>query len=159
MTASNANNVILSKDGKTVTISTTEDEENITKSVMLITPPKSTSAMESDPDSAGYGPNDTKVVDILNKVEQRITIDGFLATGMRTVGAGDSSLDAESKKTDLKKMVLGGGVVAMTYEGSTFNVSIDKISIKNLKKDGTQATDGVVQFSVKFTAVKGEDIA
>ena len=115
-------NVILAKDARTATIATIIDEENLTKALVMITPPKATGKQETDPDNANYGPNTTKILDILNKAEQRITVDGYLATGLRNASEGDSSTNAEGKKSDIKKMFLGGGVIKMVYEGDTFNV-------------------------------------
>ena len=78
MTATLANNVVLVKDGLTITIATQpNDEENLTKGLTNITPPKPTGNQSTNPNASDYGPNATKIVDILSKVEQRITINGF----------------------------------------------------------------------------------
>jgi len=156
MTASNADNVVLSKNGLTVTIATTpDDEENLTKSLITFNPPKSFDNQPTDTNDADYGPNATKIIDILNKVEQRITVNGFLVSYL---GDSDTNNDAIDKKADLKNIFLGGGVVSMTYEGSTFNMNMDKLSIKRVNTDGNMAPNGVMEFSVKFTAIRGEDL-
>ena len=169
MTASVANDVVFSQttisgagsdlgytNPLTVTIGTTGDEENLTKSIFLIPAPKSTAKQETDTTSDNYGPADTKIVDILNKVEQRITVDGFLTTGL---GANDSSYQAEDKKEDLKKIFLGGRVFNMKYEGQVITVNADKMSIRREKFDGLQGTSGEVVFSVKITLIRGVNLA
>jgi hypothetical protein len=149
-------NVILSKNNLVVTIDTEPtDEENLTKTITIISEPKSTGEQESNPASGDYGPNTTKILDLLSKVEQRITIDGFLSNG--TV-SGDTSSTAVGRKADLKNIFLGGGEISMTYEGSTFTVNMDKLSIRRVPVDNNTGIDGVVEFSVKFTCIRGEDL-
>ena len=150
-------NVILTKDGKTVTIATIPtDEENLTKSLLLITEP--ITSREVDPDDPAYATNNTKILDLSMKQEQRINIDGFLVTSLRTVAEGDSSENAQDKKADLKKMFLGQKVMSMTYEGATFNVNLEKLSIRRIDTDGNVAVDGLAEFSVKFTAIRGDNL-
>ena len=160
-----ASNVIISqsgvtrKDGSsftnplTVTIMTIPtDEENVTKSLIPIPSPKSTKSQERDTTSDDYGPKDTKYVDILNKVEDRITVDGALVNG--TI-SGDSSTTALNRKKDLIKIVKGGGVFNMTYEGETFLVNIDKLSVRNTSGTVTTSDEFIQHYTIKFTAVKG----
>ncbi len=155
MTAFSGNNIVLVKNGITVTIGTTpDDEENLTKSLFLITPPKSGNQQSSDPTDPDYGPNSTKIVDILMKCEQRITINGYLVNAL---GDSDSHTDAQSKKSDLKKVFLGGGTATMTYEGSSITVGLEKLSITRVNTEGLAASSGEAEFSIKMTCVKGED--
>ena len=156
MTATIANNIKLVKNGLTVTIDTTSTEENLTKKISMITPGKSTDEQETDPDAADYGPNDTLLIDILSKAEQRITFNGYLSTD---VGSGDSSNDAQGKKDDLKNIFLGGGTFQITFEGSTFAANSDKLSIKRLNTDGLTNLDSVAEFSIQMTVIKGADFA
>ncbi len=150
---------VVRKDGSsftnplTVTImSHPTDETNITKKIILIPVPKSTANQEGDTTDQDYGPNDTKQVDILNKVEHRETIDGSLVNG--TI-SGDSNSTALNRKRDLIKIVKGGGVFNMTYEGETFLVDIDKLSIRNTSGTVTASDEFVQRYSVKFTAIRG----
>jgi hypothetical protein len=137
----------------TVTIMTyPTDEEIITKSIFSIPSPKTTSAQEGDTSSPDYGANSTKFVDILNKVEDRITIDGSLVNGTMS---GDSSTLALDRKKDLKKIVTGGGVFNMTYEGETFLVNTDQISVRKTSGTVTDSDEFVEVYNVKFTAIKG----
>jgi len=150
MTATTAGDVVLEHtDSSTqVTITTSGDEENLTKSLILITPPKSTDNQSIASDSV------TKIIDLLMKAEQRITIDGFLCYN---ADASDTHSTAAGKKSDLKSMFRAGGVLSMTYEGDTFNVNSDKLSIKRIVTDGQAAAVGEAEFSVKMTMVRGED--
>jgi hypothetical protein len=168
MTASNMTNVVLSQttiggngsdlgftNPVTVTISTTGDEENLTKTIIYITPPKTDT--EKDTTVIDYGPNKTISIDILNKVERRITIDGELVNDVVVDYTEDTNTLAEGKKSDLKKLFLGGGVMNMLYEGSVFTISIDKLSIKRERFDGLTGDEGITEFSVKFSAIRSED--
>ncbi len=142
----------------TVTVSTTEDEENLTKNIKVITFPTTTAKKETDTTSPDYGAKEPKILDILMGVEQRITVDGYLVNDTIGTYATDTHSLAEGKKADLKKLFLGGGVINMKYEGEVFTVNMDKLSIKRERFDGMTGEDGVAEFSVKFTAVKGEDL-
>ena len=88
MTATSTQNIVLIKDGTQVTIAlaSTGEEENWTKGLTTITPPKTTTEQGID-----EGKNDTIIVDILMKAEQRYTFDGYLVTGL---GSGDTSSNA-----------------------------------------------------------------
>ncbi len=154
MTAFYGNNVVLSKDGLTVTIGTTPDDtENLTKSLILITPPKSTGSQSDDPTDPNYGAYVTKIIDLLMKCEQRITVNGYLVNGLGT----DSHDDAQSKKSDLKKIFLGGGTATMTYEGNSIDVGIEKLDIQRVNTEGLAANSGEAEFSIKMTCVRGTD--
>jgi len=141
--------------GKVVTIGVQpNDEENLTKTLTVITYPVSTQKQ-----SEGETAKTSKVIDLLLKAEQRITIMGFLFSA--TI-SGDSSTTASGRKTDLKEIFLGGGVCQMTYEGTAFNVAIEKLSIRRLPTayDSTGASvvaDGEAEFSVQMTCVRGDD--
>ena len=142
----------------TVTISTTEDEENLTKNIKVITPPTTTAKKTTDTSDPNYGPKQSKILDILNQVEQRITVDGYLVNDVKGDYSSDSSTYAQGKKLDLKKLFLGGGVINMLYEGQIFTVNMDKLSIKRERYDGKTGDEGVAEFSVKFTVIKGGNI-
>lgn len=145
MTAVNTGNVVIAKNGKTITIATEpNDEENLTKPLTVLTFP----ALN------GAEANDSNILDLLQP-ERRITIDGFLVKG---VDDTDTSLTAAGKKADLKQAFLDGGVMDMTYEGATFKVNMDKLSIKRVPTDNNGEIDGVIEFSVKFTAIRGVNL-
>lgn len=146
-------NIKLEKNGLIVTIGTSSDEETLIKALKFITYPKT--VFDTNPASPDYGPNTTKILDLLMNVEKRITINGYLATG---VLSGDSSNSAQDKKDDLKNIFFGGGVVEMTYEGGTFNVGLEKVLIKRILTDGQTPQDGEAEFTVTLTAVRGENM-
>lgn len=150
MTVAVGTNVVLARGGVTVTVATEIDEENWTKSLVVLTYP---TTPQNQGDS--YSKSTTKILDLLQKPEERVTVDGYLATG---IGASDTSNAASDKKTDLKNMFFAGGVVTMTYEGSSITVGLEKCSVKRLNTEGIAAEDGVPEYSVKFTCVKGEDL-
>jgi len=166
MTATNANNIVLSQVGLTkggvsitnpITVTLglpNNDEEILSKTITLIPNPKPTKNQETDTTDSNYGPNDNRIVDILLKVDERISFDSYLVSNL---SASDSNSDCESAKSDLKKLFLGGGVINMTYEGSTFTVAIERLSIRRVSTDGVQAPDGVIGFNVKMVVVKGVD--
>ena len=152
---------IVRKDGssftnpRTVTIMTLPtDKQNLTKTVIPIPVPKTTANQEGDTEDPDYGPNQTKFVDILNKAEDRITIDGSLVSGAIS---GDSSSTALERKRDLIKIFNGGGVFYMTYEGETFTVSTTGLEVRNVSGTAKETDEFVEKYSVKFTAVKGVD--
>ena len=142
----------------TVTICTTDDEENLTKNIKVITFPTTTAKKEKDTTSPTYGAKEPKILDILMGVEQRITVDGYLVNDTIGTYANDTNSLAEGKKSDLKKLFLGGGVINMKYEGQVFKVNMDKLSIKRERFDGMTGEEGIAEFSVKFTAVKGDNL-
>lgn len=146
-------NIVFKKNGLVVTVATSTDEETLIKALTVKTYPKT--VFDTDPDSPNYGPNTTKILDLLLNVEQRITIRGFLATSL---GDSDTNSAAQSKKSDLKKVFLGGGTCTMTYEGSDIVVGVEKLSVKRLDNDGRSSQSGEAEFSVTATVVRGENM-
>lgn len=149
MTATNANNIILTKDGVQVTIATTADEEIWTKTLSLV--PAPTVTLERD---INTGAKPIKIVDLLLKAERRITFNGFIDFDD---AAGDTSDSAEDKKVDLRKIFFAGGTITLNYEGSDLVINIEKFSVKRILTDGNAAAAGEVEFSVLFTCIVGED--
>ncbi len=145
-----------------VTLGLSQDEENFTKTLVLITQSQSSANWEN-------GKNTTKVLD-LQRTEERVTIDGFLATGVTSttsfdVGDGEGSqtytenVSASTAKDNLKNIFLAGGQCYMTYDNSTFSIHLEKLSIKSDGgKDGQEPLDNVLGYTVKLTAVKGNDL-
>jgi len=160
MAGTTGNDVTLVHSGVTVTISTSGDEENFTKSLINIGQPKTTNGQDIT-----EGENPLKIIDLLMKAERRITIDGFLVNGVNPCtahvtnggSATDTSTTAAGKKADLKSIFFAGCVFSMTYEGATFNVNSDKLSIKRITNDGQAAAVGEAEFSVKMTMIRGEN--
>jgi hypothetical protein len=140
----------------TVTVDTMpNDVENLTKGLEIVPSPKVSADQVNDTTDSEYGANSSQILDLLMKVEQRITINGYLSNGS---WGTDSSTTAAGKKADLKKIFLGGGAFNMTYEGSTFSVNADKLEIRRIaaELDSTQAE--TAEFMVTMTAIRGTDI-
>lgn len=151
MTASKATNVVLTKGGKTVTIANVGYEEVWQKKLQPIDIP--TSVQNQD---IATGAKETKLLDNLMKAQERITVRGHLATG---VGDSDTSNDAEGKRDDLKSMFFAGGVISMTAEGSTFNMNTEQIKVSRRNLDGLTELDGVAEFDIQATFIKGVDLS
>lgn len=156
----NPKNTGSSANLKQVTIATERDEENLNKNLILVDFPTSTKGWED-------GKKDSKAVDLL-RIQERVTIDGFLVTGVGTSGSFDvddgdgpktytEQNNTTQKKSDLKLIFKAGGFEWMTYEGSTFKVHLEKISIVSENKEGYEPNDSEIGFSVKLTAVKATD--
>ena len=146
MTTSPANIIISypysGTETRRVTIATTRVEENWTKALNLITVPKSDK--EKDIDSAE---NETMVIDLLLKKERRWTIDGYLQTGLGTTSPEESNVT--EKRDDLHEIFVSGHTFKLIYEGSTYEVDSDKISVIWEVAD----EDPITKYSVKFTVV------
>ena len=134
--------------GTQVTITTTGDEENLTKSLIIITAPKS-----DDSKDITEGENLAIIIDLLMKAERRITVDGYLCYN---ADVSDTHSTAAGKKADLKSLFFSGDLISMTYEEETFDVNSDKLSIKRIVTDGQAAAVGEAEFSVKMTMVRGQ---
>lgn len=144
---------------KQVTIATNRDEENLTKPLILLSLPTATAKQ-----LGSAAPS--KILDLI-RLEKRVTVDGYLVTGLGTsgdfdVGTGTQTYteqtNASNKKTDLKAIFEAGGTSWMTYEGETFSVNLEKLSIVSENKDGIEPGTGEAGYSVKLTAVRGEDM-
>jgi len=146
MTTATPNNVTITKDGIKVTIGTIMAEENYTKVLKAITTPKTTQNQDIE-----EGANTPRILDILNKPENRITIDGYIQTGL---GSSDTHSYANEKRDDLRKIFFGGGTFTLNFEGTDYSTNSDKFSIKWVTDD----VSPVEQYSVKFTVIVGEDL-
>jgi hypothetical protein len=122
-------NIILGTGGSAVTIRTTNVEKIYNKTLIKITPPQSTANWAS-------GSKDTKIVDLL-RVELRFAVDGL-------VDDGDQAA--------LEALFNSGGVFNMTWDGTSYDVNMDKLSIT--KSAGAENSEK----AVKFTAVVGVNI-
>ena len=100
-------NITLSKnipeDGSIIykiTIFTTRVERNLTKALVIFTPPKNTK--DQGGSSVGdktFGPATTMLIDLLMKFEYRITVDGYVSDEFGTASSGTSSTLVDSSKT------------------------------------------------------------
>ena len=114
----NARNPSSSADKKQVTIGIDKDTQNGTKTLVLLTPPQSSINWSS-------GKKDTKMLD-LQRIEERVTIDGMLITGhsagTTNVDVGDGTgnntyteqVNSSDKKDDFIEIFNAGGQVWVT---------------------------------------------
>ena len=122
-------NIVLGTGGSAITINTTNVEKIYNKTLIKITAPQSTANWAS-------GPKDTKIVDLL-RIELRFSVDGFVNN---------------TDQVALQNLFLAGGVFNMTWDGYSYNVNIDKLSIT--KSAGAENSEK----PIKFTAVVGVNI-
>jgi hypothetical protein len=99
-----------------VTIHTESVEKILSKKLVGITPPQSTG-------NWGSGPKDTKIVDLL-RIEVRFTIRG-------SIDDGDQS--------SLEDAFNAGGVMNLVWDGTTYSVNVEKLTItKAAKKENSE---------------------
>jgi hypothetical protein len=139
-----ATNIALTKNGTTITLLVTGETENLTKNLILINPPTTTSKQTS---SDSYN---MRIIDILNKVEWRLSIDCLIDS----ITSGDS---AEAIRTKLRTMFLSGGPITISsfgsggvFEGRDCNM--DKLEIKRIPNDAN-SEEGLAEFDVKLSLV------
>ena len=140
-------NVILSKNGIQVTLSTTMDEEILNNAAQAITYPNSKA-------NWGSGAKDVKILD-LQRIERKISVEGWLANGF---GSGDTNSNATDKKTNLRTIFKSGGTTSMTYEGSTFTGIMDKLAIKRVADDSESNPPDKGEYFVKFSIIEGVNL-
>ncbi|MBU0791905.1 MAG: hypothetical protein KKC55_15765 [Gammaproteobacteria bacterium] len=158
-------NIVLSKTiagtSYQVTIFTTRVEENLTKALTVFTPPTSTANQDKDPEASDFEPT-TYIIDLLMKWEYRITVDGYIAdetlpaAAPDTYSSGDApgTQTAQTKRTNLRKIFTAGGTFSLVYDGVTYTMDMDKLSITDDSADEGTAT----KYNVKFTAVQGQNM-
>lgn len=160
-TSANLTDMVLTKDGLSVTLHVVSEEENLTKNIINIGIPNTNP--ESDVGNPNYAKYRNKIIDILSKVEQRLTIIGFLDS--TTAG-----LTAEQKRSRLRNMFLAGstdsdgdgvkdgGLVTITTFNGTFDgrtADLDKIQFKRLPTDNIIG-DGVAEIEVTLSLIFGD---
>ena len=128
--AKTVSNIVLDSGGDNqLTIYTESCEKIYSKKLIGITPPQSTANYDS-------GPKDTKIVDLL-RIEIRFVVRGVI-----------DSAD-ESK---VQNLMVGGGVIKLTWKGTDFNVNFEKITITNDNKTEHDET------AVMFTSMVGVNL-
>lgn len=141
-------NVTVTKGAFVIPIEVTKDEEVLNKILFKITPATTKQNYSS-------GKKDTLMIDLL-RIEERINIDGLLTSSGT---ATQLTLNASAKKSDLKSAFKAGGVMNLSYEGSTTCTgNMDKLSIDKVHKDGNDPELDEVGYKVKFTFIKGIDM-
>ena len=143
-------NIKFTKGSDIVYIATVNVDENIINTLKVITVPTT----EDTPETSGLLN--------LNKVEYRYTITGSLnygkLSGTLPIVATDTKTSAKDKKDLLKEMIAEGSVVVLTYEGTNYNVAVEKLNIKDKAGDKLDSVDGEAVYDVIITCVVGEDV-
>jgi hypothetical protein len=138
----------------TLTIATTDITENWTKALIVVPYPKSEGQQDKVDPANNY---QVKILDILGKMERRVTVSGHLSTGY---GTGNTSTNATDKADELRKLFMKGGLVTITYYGAISGTlaGIDKMEIKKVANDVPDNTDGVVEFDINMSFIIGENM-
>jgi len=101
-------------------------------------------------------PNTTSLIN-LNKIEDRFTVTGHLTNGK--LNATEDYTSAEDKKNGLKTMFGKGNVVVMTWEGTDYNVAVDKYEIGYEARDDDNFTqEGEIAYDVTISCIVGVDL-
>ena len=135
-------NITLTKSGTSVVIQVTNEEHVLNKMLTKINVPQTKQLW-------GLGPNPTRILDLL-RIEERLNVDGMLIT--------DAVNNSSAKRDNLISIFKAGGVITMTYEGSSITGNMDKLSVKKDMFDGGEPNYEEVGYSVKFTFIKGDDM-
>ncbi len=137
-------NVKFTKGSDIVFIATKRVEENYINKVKVINIPTTDDT-----------PEVSRIIN-LNRMEDRYTIMGHLSNGK--LDATDTKTTAKDKKDLLKVMVAKGSVVTMTYEGTNYEVTVDKYQIIDDARDNKDTMDEEIVYDVIITVVVGEDV-
>ena len=143
-------NVTFTLNNKRVTIGTTNVE--YTANNLLGAEPL------SEPTTQITKTESTKISNLL-KIIERFIIDGNISTGLANqAGPPVERTSAQDVKDDLLEMSQRREVTVMSYEGTSYNVTFEKISVREVAQDlGTSdAPDGVIRYKVKLSLVVGD---
>jgi len=150
-------NAIIKKDSAQIIVGITKGgvKEAWNKSLSLITPPKTTGQQDIN-----EGSNVTKIVDILNKAERRLTFTGNIG-GHYTRSADRSKNTSGVQITDgtdeldtMRQIFFGGGTFTIDWNGNELTVNCDKFTADWEPND----RDTITSYSVLFTVVVGENL-
>lgn len=137
-------NIKFTKGSDVVYIGVRLAEENIINTLQIINVP-----------TENTSPETSKILN-LNRVEDRFIITGFINYGK--LNASETKTSGKDKKDLLKTMFQKGSIVVMNYEGTDYNIAVDKFNIKYMAGDTLDAVDGEVVYDIIITCVVGEDI-
>lgn len=142
-----------------ITIATTDITDNFTKALISVAFPKSEDQQDKTNPANNYS---VKILDILSKMERRVTVSGHLSTGY---GVSDTHSNAFDKADDLRNAFMAGGLMSISYYAGTFDgisnvnrATIDKLEIKKVPSDAPDNTDGVVEFDVNISFIIGSSM-
>lgn len=143
----------------TITIATTDITENFTKALIVVPYPKSENNQDKLTPTNNY---QVKILDILGKMERRVTVQGHLSTGY---GTSDTHSNATDKANDLRNAFMAGGLMGISYYAGTFDgvsdenrATMDKLEIKKSPNDAPDNTDGVAEFDINISFIIGKSM-
>ena len=123
-------NIILDEGGtNALTVYTTSCEKIYSKRLTAITPPQSTANKDD-------GPKDTKIIDLM-RIEIRFTVKGLIAS---------------ADETKIQNLFNAGGVFNMKWNGTTYVINSEKLTITNDNKTENDET------TIMFTALVGVNL-
>ena len=136
-----------------VTMDTTRMDKDFVKALEMNTIPKSTDAQTKTTTASNFGPNPTRVMDLL-QLQIRYDVEGTISQGAQ---AGDTHADVDDRKNDLENMNLAGGVLTFNYDNETgVTGNIEKLKITKVFTDGTTTFNtNEVGYKIKMTIIKG----
>lgn len=145
MTAGLIDNVKFTSGSTIIYIAVINVKENWTNAITALTIPTMSDT-----------PNISSIIN-LNKVEDRFTITGYICGGK--LHSSETYTSAYDKKENFKTIFGKGAVVAMTYEGTNYNVAVDKYEIAYKAMDDVTTTrDGVAIYDVVISCIRGVDL-
>jgi hypothetical protein len=145
---SRKDDIVLSKGGKTVSLFTVEDTENL-KNVLKVLPGA------VSPDNQDSGAKTATVVDLL-RITHSFQFEGYIVHA--------DALPALTVKDTLKEIFNGSNVastpVILVYEDTAYDVFIEDIVIKGISNDDAVANgytgDDSAEYQVSLSLVEGK---
>jgi len=144
------NNVTFTNNNKRVTIGSSKVEYTLNNNLG--------SEPLSIPTTDTTKTTSVKISNLLRVVE-RFIIDGSISTGLANqAGPPVERTNAQDVKNDLIEMSKRRSVTVMNYEGTNYNVTFEKMSIREDAMDlgSSEAPDGVMRYNVKLSVVVGD---
>lgn len=150
-------NIIISKGAYSVTINTLEVDDNYSNKVLDKIP------TTREPQNQSLGPRDKLIIDLLDITHEILVRGQITPTASKT---------AEEVRDDLITILKGAGVdsdsgqnmyCTVTYGGSSFNMYITKLAIKEKSSDYSPSSDAVEKsdyqnvskYTVQVTLLEG----
>lgn len=147
------NNVVLAYNGTQVTIAVTKPERNMTNKLQSRTLSKS---------ETGGSSGTTKILN-MRMIDSRFSVDGYLYSGTAILYTSGNieHWDAVTKETDLITMFECGRVLTMYWISGTaqpFYVTLETLKTERFVSDGQSSGNDEAEYSISFTALRGEDL-
>lgn len=105
------------------------------------------------PTTSASNTSTAKVVNLL-KIIETIGIEGYIATGLGTnVSNPVERSNAKDVKDDLKSIFKNRNIITLSYDGDSYTVTIDALEIVDEARNGLEAADGEVRYSVTMNCI------